>query len=230
MTATLILAVLTGLVYPAYFVFTFRRTHQRILSDDRYRMVDYRVTLALFWTLTLAVLVNYVVSGQPALLFIPAFSWLSVGISILVVAFLLLQYRMAVVTSGNYTIIRNKLNDIYPYLPKSSAERNWFMAVSLSAGICEEILFRMFLPAVLQAYMPLALAFLAAGLIFALTHIGSGWKNLLSSLLLGLLFAAIFYFTGNIWIVIVLHAGIDMNTGILGYRVARYEQTVTPSS
>jgi len=62
-------------------------------------------------------------------------------------------------------------------------------------------------------------------LIFAITHIGSGKNNLISSFILGSLFSAIYFFTGNIWIAIILHIAIDINAGIPGYRTNKMTNT-----
>lgn len=64
-------------------------------------------------------------------------------------------------------------------------------------------------------------AIIAVNILFALTHIWSGPKNLAASFILGILFSAIFYFTGNIWLAVLLHIGIDLHSGLLGYRVAQ---------
>ena len=42
-------------------------------------------------------------------------------------------------------------------------------------------------------------------------------QNIISALILGLLFTAIYYFTSNIWLSIILHSTIDISAGVLGY-------------
>ncbi|HNP19230.1 MAG TPA: CPBP family intramembrane metalloprotease [Fulvivirga sp.] len=119
------------------------------------------------------------------------------------------------------------MKDVYHYLPKTKREFNWFIILSISAGICEEIIFRLFLFEYLNENIGLLIAFVLTNIIFALTHIGMGKQNIISSFILGLLFSAIYYFTDNIWIAILLHIAIDINGGILGYRINNFEQKKT---
>lgn len=63
---------------------------------------------------------------------------------------------------------------------------------------------------------------LFTNVIFAITHIDTGMKNLVGAFILGLVFSLIFYFTQTIWIVVALHISIDLHAGMLGYRVHRF--------
>ncbi len=63
----------------------------------------------------------------------------------------------------------------YAYLfPATWAERRWWVLVGLTAGICEEILFRGFLLHYLRVGMNLTLALAVAALIFGLQHLYQG--------------------------------------------------------
>lgn len=225
---TIILAVLIGVLYPIYIVLTYRRINHNIHSDGKFRLIDYKQTMLIFWVLTSLIGVNYFVFKQPALNIYPNVTWLSIGLLLLVIAFSYFQYKSTKVTADTSMAVKEKLNDIYHYLPKTSKELLWFILLSVSAGICEEIIFRLFLFEFLRGNTNLIIAFAITNLIFSITHIGSGVKNLASSFILGLLFNAIYYFTDNIWIAIVLHMSIDINAGILGYRVNKMIKNIIP--
>ena len=47
---------------------------------------------------------------------------------------------------------------------------------------------------------------------------------MISSFILGLVFTAIYYFSQNIWLAMLFHAAIDINGGILGYRMSQMEK------
>ncbi len=219
------MAVLVGVIYPAYIFATYKKVNRSINKDGKFRLVDYKQTLLLFWGLTLLILANYFVHKQPQLDFLPTVTLPSIGLTVLILVLAYLQYRTTKVTADTANVAKEKLKDIYHYLPKSAKELYWFGFLAVSAGICEEVIFRMFLFGFLKENSNLAIAFLVANLIFAITHIGSGKSNLLSSFVLGLLFSAIYYFTDNIWIAIILHTSIDINAGILGYRINRLTET-----
>ena len=131
------------------------------------------------------------------------------------------QNKASVITSENAEELKTKLKDIYHYLPGTKKELNWFMFLSLSAGICEEVIFRMFLFEFFSHYVHIILAIIGSNILFAVTHIATGKKNLISAFILGLLFSGIYYYTENIWIAVLLHAAIDLNSGVLGYRLKR---------
>lgn len=218
-TTTTLLAVLIGIIYPIYIVVTHQKVKSNIVRNEKYRLADYKQTLLIFWFLTLFILVNFYAYNQPDLNFSPELSLIQIGLIILILAFALFQYSASKISPNDINVVKEKLKDIYHYLPKTEGELRWFGFLSVSAGICEEIIFRLFLFEFLKEYSTLIIAFFATNIIFAVTHIGSGIKNIISSCLLGLLFSAIYYFTGNIWITILLHIAIDINAGILGYRI-----------
>ena len=219
MTSTLVLALFIGLVYPAYFVLTHKKTNNQIKIDERFKLADYKRTIFIFWTTTILILINSFYDQGLDLNLYPVFNIVGIVLSVLVILFILFQLKQLVVTYETAPAVRERLGEVYDYLPKTKIELNWFILLSISAGICEEIIFRVFLFSVLVQDAGLIVAFVLTNITFALTHIGSGKQNLLSSFILGLLFTSIYYFTNNIWIVVVLHTAIDINAGVLGYRI-----------
>ncbi len=224
---TTILAGLIGIIYPTYFLLTYKKTNNSIKRDDKFRLIDYKQTISIFWGLTVLILINFFMTQLPQLNLYPNFNIIGIVLSILVLAFSVIQYKSSNITSDNFTIIKEKMKDLYHYLPKTRREFDWFIILSISAGICEEIIFRLFLYEFLKENANLLIAFILTNIIFAITHIGSGKQNIVSSFILGLLFSAIYYFTENIWIAVFLHIAIDINGGVLGYRVNNFEQKTT---
>jgi len=55
-------------------------------------------------------------------------------------------------------------------------------------------------------------AFIAAGLIFGLVHFYQGWVGILATTAAGFVFAALYLATGALWVVIVLHALMNLNS------------------
>ena len=158
--------------------------------------------------------------------FYPAFNIIGIVLAVLILIFIGLQIATSKVsTMEKAESIIKKFKVFYHYLPKTKNEFIWFKnLLSLSAGICEEIIFRLFMFSYLLENTNLVIAFILTNAIFTLTHIGSGKQNLISVFVLGLVFTAIYYFTGNIWLAIILHIAIDINAGILGYYAYKQER------
>jgi len=88
--------------------------------------------------------------------------------------------------------------------------------LGLNAGVVEELLFRLALPALIFGIVGNGLiAFLAASALFGLLHAYQGWVGVLSSLVLGLIFSLIYLLSGSILLVIAVHAAFDLRSLVL---------------
>jgi len=216
--STHLVALLIGLLYPAYLFFTYKKTNNRLKNDENYRLVEYKQLIFIFWILTWLVIGNTFFDKSLSLNFYPTFNTTGIVLAVLILIFIGLQiFTSKVSTMEKAESIMEKMKDVYFYLPKSKREFIWFNALSLSAGICEEIIFRLFMFSYLLENTNLAIAFILTNVIFALTHIGSGKQNIINSIILGLVWTTMYYFTDNIWLPIILHCAIDIASGFLGY-------------
>jgi membrane protease YdiL (CAAX protease family) len=108
------------------------------------------------------------------------------------------------------------VGDIRSLLPRVRAELKYGVGLGLSAGIFEELLFRLGLPALLFGITGLGpLSFAIAALLFGMLHLYQGALGILFASLLGLVFAALYVLTGSIAAPIVLHALVDLRTLVL---------------
>lgn len=108
--------------------------------------------------------------------------------------------------------IAKALQPLYFMLPVTREERVWFFFVSLTAGICEETIYRGFLINYLMhapANLNVTLAMVISSVIFGLGHMYQGVRGAIGSSVLGFLFALLFVMTGNLVLPIFLHALID---------------------
>lgn len=98
-------------------------------------------------------------------------------------------------------------------LPRTRVQRRWFTLVSITAGICEEVLYRGFFLVVVAALAPSLgdpLLVLAGGLAFGLAHFYQGVTGVVSTAVLGGAFSYLFLATGSLLLPVVLHALIDL--------------------
>lgn len=114
------------------------------------------------------------------------------------------------------------------FLPASRAERRWFAALGVSAGFCEELLFRGFLLRYLHTsplHLALVWAALIAALVFGAHHLYHGRGGVVSAVLGGLVFTAILLVTGSLWVGMAYHAAIDVS--LLAYWRPRPRELAT---
>ena len=144
---------------------------------------------------------------------------LSLGISIGLLAGLALPVILAWTSAAARAKIVAQWSAFAFFLPQSTRERRWFAAVCISAGICEEVIFRGFLIRYLAGF-PIAFgvlgAIVIAAVIFGWDHGYQGWKGMVLTGLLALLMTALFLLSGSLWVPIVFHALLDLRILLMG--------------
>lgn len=111
-------------------------------------------------------------------------------------------------------------------LPQNPQERMWWIALSLTAGICEECLFRSFLFSYLEGppwHLSPATAIFAACLVFALGHLYQGALPAVATGVLGFLLFVFFLATRSLLLPIVMHALTDMRVLFLTAHLHRHD-------
>jgi len=99
-------------------------------------------------------------------------------------------------------------------MPRSLIEGLAFSALAVTAGVCEEFIYRGFVYAVLQSISgSVIVAVVASSLLFSLAHLYQGRRGLASTFLLGLLFAISRWLTGNLIAAVVTHIVVDLLAG-----------------
>lgn len=108
------------------------------------------------------------------------------------------------------------IGDIRALLPRSRGELPYGAALSVSAGVFEEALFRLGLPALAFAVTGDALvAFLGATVLFGALHAYQGAAGVALSTVLGVVFLTLYLVTGWIVVPIVLHVLLDLRSLVL---------------
>jgi membrane protease YdiL (CAAX protease family) len=144
-------------------------------------------------------------------LWLRSLGWNTAVLLILVATLAISGLRLRRV-AGN---IRKRVQNLAALLPNLHAERRWFVAVSLGAGIYEEIVFRGFLLYYLGLCFPHANVtgrVLLKSLFFGLSHLYQGWKGAVGAGILGLLFAGMYLMIGSLVMPMAVHAAIDLRT------------------
>jgi membrane protease YdiL (CAAX protease family) len=100
-------------------------------------------------------------------------------------------------------------------IPRTKKEKRWFTLVSLSAGICEEIIYRGFLVFLILAVfpgLPVWLVIIVPGVIFGLGHFYQGPKGILTTGALGVVLMSVFIVTDSLLLGMALHFLMDFSS------------------
>jgi len=113
--------------------------------------------------------------------------------------------------------LRKVLPDFSALLPATMHERLLWSAVAVSAGVCEEIVFRGWLLATLHTPVGLAGTTLVAvaAVIFGLAHAYQRVTGILVTTVAGALFCLLYVKTGSLLTPILLHILIDLRFAVL---------------
>jgi len=104
-------------------------------------------------------------------------------------------------------------------LPQSTRERVAFFALAVTAGGCEEFLYRGFaMAAFTHAGMPLWGVVVLSSILFGLAHLYQGRGGLFGTMILGLLFGVARITFGSLIPVVCWHIAVDVVAGIAGSR------------
>lgn len=104
-------------------------------------------------------------------------------------------------------------------LPQSIVELLPFLALAITAGLCEEFLYRGFAMAVLTRLGAVAwAAVLASSVLFGLAHLYQGRGGLVSTMIVGIILGIGRVVYGSLVPVIFWHAAVDVVAGVAGPR------------
>ena len=190
------------------------------------RMRMYRNLAVAEWIVTLYVLGLWVAKARPwsALWLTPpgyVRSGFGLALVIAVIGLLMTQTKQILAQPKAMAKVREKMGPMEQLVPRTESERHTFWFVSITAGICEEILFRGFVLWLFTAWTGLIAAVILSSILFGFGHIYQGPSRVPITSLVGFVLAIIVVATGSLWPAIVIHAALDWNSGELGFRVLR---------
>ena len=101
-------------------------------------------------------------------------------------------------------------------LPRNLVEILLWIVVSITAGFCEELIFRGYLQRQLQALSSgVVAAVVAQGVVFGLAHSYQGWKQIVVISVLGVLYGVLAAWRRNLRVNVITHAATDIWEGWL---------------
>lgn len=147
--------------------------------------------------------------------------WAAVVSCVLLAAYHVLAAGTLARSADSRASLRRQFGPVAAVLPHTRSELGWFAGVSLTAGFCEEFLYRGYFVWVFAPWLgwwgaaALSLPFFAVG------HLYQGWKGVLRTGLVGAIFTLAVGVFGSLWPAIALHALIDLGAGVLAWLALR---------
>ena len=140
---------------------------------------------------------------------------LGAGIVVGLVLSLVVGTMLIVVLARKETEVAS-IGDVQALLPRNRAELPYGAALAVNAGVVEELLFRLALPALIFGVTGSAVAAVVGSLlVFALLHVYQGVAGIVGALVIGTLLMAVYLATGSIVVAIVVHALFDLRSLVL---------------
>ncbi len=196
------------------------------------RLELYAQTMVILWSLAAVCVAGWLISGRSLELLGLGWTepgwrgWAAWAFAAAGVAYLLYAVLQPALSRAARQEIRRAFasGDMDFIRPRTRPEFARFRALSITAGVTEEIIFRGFLIGVLALAMPFWLAAIASSVLFGAAHIYQGPAGVLRTGMIGGLMAGVYVLGGSLWPVIVLHALIDLAAGGAFEVVAAFEE------
>lgn len=158
---------------------------------------------------------------------VPPLDWrLALGVIIVVaIGVMTLRQQRAIsrLSDERREKLRHRLETVADVLPHNELEYHWFVALSVTAGVCEELLFRGYLTWLLGAYVGVPVALLLVAIGFGLAHAYQGARGIMKTGAVGIVLGAIVLATGWLGPAMIIHALVDLGAGLLGFAVLNEE-------
>ena len=108
------------------------------------------------------------------------------------------------------------LGDVERVMPRDSCELRWAAALAVTAGVTEELYFRLLVPLLIAVAAGSAWLGFAVGIVlFGAAHRYQGWVGIGVSAAVGGLMTVVLLATGSLLAAMLLHALIDLNAVVL---------------
>lgn len=182
------------------------------------RTKSYTHIFLMEWPATLVLVAVWFVIGRDVatLGLSPSFAgwqWLGLGLGAAAVVALLIQQRVVLRSPDQLAKLRDGMGDLEALAPHDDREERLFMGVSLTAGICEELLYRGMLLAALTPLLGTWGAVFAGAAVFGLGHAYQGRMGILKTGLVGLAMGALTVLSGSLFAAMAVHTVVDMTSG-----------------
>ena len=150
--------------------------------------------------------------------------WTSIALFLLLAAYFAYAVATLARSSEARASLRQQIGTLTAIMPHTRTEMYWFGGVSLTAGFCEEFLFRGYFIWVFAPWLGWWGAAALSLLIFAVWHAYQGWNGVLRTGIVGAIFTLVVAIFDSLWPAIALHALLDLGQGMIAWLALREGQ------
>jgi membrane protease YdiL (CAAX protease family) len=181
--------------------------------------------MLLLWTCAALVVADWVVTQRPLAvlgLTMPAGTGFLIGLLLtgVIIGMLIgatVKFLRAGTDKTRKWAEKNPL--VFGLLPANRREFIYFVCLSITAGLTEELLYRGFLIYAFGAYVNIPVAAVLSSAFFGLGHGYQGISGMMKTTLLGLVMALLYLGSGTLLLPMVLHACLDIQGGTIGFQL-----------
>jgi membrane protease YdiL (CAAX protease family) len=226
-------AGLSAIVYPIWDYFGAWPRMLRTVASGRpnARVSVYREVLAVEWIITAVIAAAWIRAARPwRLIGLVAPGGWRLVLTMALLAALMMLYRAQLrairrLDPAKRARVRTRQASVSALIPHSRVERAWFVPVAITAGLCEEFIYRGFLLWAFRPWLGLWGAALASTISFGFAHAYQGRSGVIRAGTLGAVFVVLAIATGSVVPGIVLHALLDLISGEASYAIFAEDST-----
>jgi membrane protease YdiL (CAAX protease family) len=222
-----VFALIVFLIYPVYAKATFQKTLDAIRDQgETARIASYKQVIMTWAGFASCVLAMWVLLDRDwtELGFVfPDTVPLLVGLAVaaVVISLVVIPMRKQSQSRKGASEFMNQVGEMILFMPASRAEESWFKAVSVNAGLVEELIFRGYLIWYLDHFMGPWWAGVLAIFLFGLGHIYQGLKMLPGILFISAIAVTLYVYTGSLLVPVLFHIFLD---ALQGHYIARIQR------
>lgn len=215
----LVVLLVLAVIVPLIGIWDFQWLSRRIREGRTDARTGFYIwILVMEWALVLGFAGYWISSdrGWAPLNLIPAASgwqWLAVGLGVAASVSAIWQMVAVLGSPKKLEEARDQIGNLNDMVPRSTGERRLFGVVAVTAGVCEEILYRGVLLATLTPLVGTWQAVVLSSAIFGLAHSYQGFAGIGKTALVGLAMALLTVTSGSLFVAMLLHAVIDLTSG-----------------
>jgi membrane protease YdiL (CAAX protease family) len=213
--------------YPLYSWLTIKKTLEQIKTGGEAQKISaYKYTMANWVVFAICIAVLWIwLQRDFAELGLQSGDWLRNILGLLaaaaVIAMIIIPIRGASRSADGVATLKAQLGDLWTFLPESKREESWFKAVSINAGITEELIFRGFLIWYLMHFLPLVWAAIGATLLFGFAHAYQGLKQIPGIIFVSAIAMGLYVYTQSLLVPVLFHIALDF---LQGHYIARIQR------
>ncbi|MFQ5510674.1 MAG: CPBP family intramembrane glutamic endopeptidase [Candidatus Krumholzibacteriia bacterium] len=229
------LMAIVAVALPIWGASKYRQLQSRVAANEpNARAGEYRLTIAVQWIITVVVLVAWLAGGRSlhtlGLGFKPGVGlWVFGSLTVAACVAQIVQMAIVVRSDEKLAELREKLGALSALIPHDDREARLWTALSITAGVCEEIIYRGFMITVVAATVGTWPAVGLTAVAFGIAHVYQGTQGMIKTAGVGVVMGVLFVLTGSLWASMLLHVVVDLTSGHMSRRAVLPAADAPPS-